>query len=133
MNNEQPTRPGQVVTDAEGRIGIITESARKSGGSKGKIGVMWAFSAYAVLEVPEDLTVVAADAVRSFAASAKSAERETHSLTRLEALEASHEGPIFQVRAGTRHIGFYADEEVAEQMAEFYDAEVFDYATGERI
>lgn len=55
----------------------------------------------------------------------------THSLTRDEALAS--EGPVFQVRAGIRHIGYYADAEVAEQIAEFYDAEVFDWTTGERI
>ena len=38
-----------------------------------------------------------------------------------------------EVRAGIRHIGLYEDLEEAEQMAEFYDAEVFDWTTGDRI
>jgi len=39
---------------------------------------------------------------------------------------------VYEVRAGVRHIGYYIDLEIAEQMAEFYGAEVFDWETGER-
>ena len=39
---------------------------------------------------------------------------------------------VYEVRAGIRHIGLYEDLEEAEQMAEFYDAEVFDWTTGDR-
>ena len=39
---------------------------------------------------------------------------------------------VYEVRAGIRHIGLYEDLEVAEQMAEFYGAEVFDWTTGDR-
>ena len=40
---------------------------------------------------------------------------------------------VYEVRAGIRHIGLYEDLEEAEQMAEFYDAEVFDWTTGDRV
>lgn len=40
---------------------------------------------------------------------------------------------VYRVRAGVRHIGYYIDAEFAEQMAEFYDAEVFDWETGDRV
>ena len=63
-----PTHAGQVVQDDRGRIGIVTEPARKAGIFKGKIGVMWAFGPYSVIQSPEELTVVDPAAVRSFAA-----------------------------------------------------------------
>ena len=40
---------------------------------------------------------------------------------------------VYEVRAGIRHIGLYEDLEEAAQMAEFYDAEVFDWTTGDRV
>lgn len=63
-----PTHAGQVVQDTRGRIGIVTEPARKAGVYKGKVSVMWAFGRYEVVERPEELTVVDPAAVRSFAA-----------------------------------------------------------------
>ena len=56
-----------------------------------------------------------------------------HSLTYAEARAICHgEGEVFQVRAGIRHIGYYTDYDVAMQIAEFYDAEVFDWFNGDR-
>ncbi|MFK0005006.1 hypothetical protein [Paenarthrobacter sp. NPDC090522] len=63
-----PTRAGEVVQDSRGRLGIVTDPARKAGVYKGKIGVMWAFGPYEVAEWPEELSVVDPAAVRSFAA-----------------------------------------------------------------
>ena len=47
--------------------------------------------------------------------------------------EAQGLDEVYEVRAGIRHIGLYEDLEEAEQMAEFYDAEVFDWTTGDRV
>lgn len=55
-------------------------------------------------------------------------------LTRPEAVKRARRGDdVFEVRAGIRQIGFWTDYDIARQFAEFYDAEIFDYATGERV
>ena len=54
------------------------------------------------------------------------------SITKKEA-RGLYEVRVYEVRAGIRHIGLYEDLEEAEQMAEFYDAEVFDWTTGDRV
>jgi hypothetical protein len=74
-----PTRAGEVVQDDAGRIGIVTEPARKAGVYKGKISVMWAFGRYEVVEWPEKLTVVDPAAVRSFAANPAGHDRPAES------------------------------------------------------
>lgn len=47
---------GQAVTNAKGRIGIVTETVRKTGPNRGKVAVWWIGAAYEVSERPEDLT-----------------------------------------------------------------------------
>lgn len=48
--------PGEAVKDSTGRLGIITEPARKAGVYKGKVSVMWLGGRYTVTEWPEELT-----------------------------------------------------------------------------
>lgn len=75
-------RPGDVVTDNRGRLGIVTEGVRKSGIHKGRLGVQWTGEPCAVIERPSAVTPVDKTAVTAFAASlakpeAPEAEAET--------------------------------------------------------
>lgn len=71
--------------------------------------------------------------VQAYAAAAKRiSDTSTESLDRAEARAAAAAGlDVYEVRAGIRHIGLYTSYDTAEGMAEFYDATVYDWATGD--
>lgn len=61
---------GDVVRQADGKLGIITAPIPQAGPFKGMVSVMWAFANYEVLEQPEGLTIIDPAAVRAFASTA---------------------------------------------------------------
>jgi hypothetical protein len=56
-------RPGILVTNSEGDLGITVDVLKKSGPNKGKIEVQWAGANYGTGHKPEDLTEAAAHVV----------------------------------------------------------------------
>lgn len=57
-------QPGQAVVNTKGRVGIVTEAARKAGVWKGQVGVMFVGSPYNVAYSPADLEPVTLAIIR---------------------------------------------------------------------
>lgn len=56
QKNDTPWSYGEAVTNAAGRIGVVTEPARRTGPNMGRVTVWWIGAAYEVSEWPEELT-----------------------------------------------------------------------------